>query len=96
MVYVTMHNQKTERSEVKMGNVEEMIETFRSSKEGVLQSCQEYLRCAQSLMHDYVRDNGLNKMPYELELATDLLGKVDSNIDLVVTLLSDEERHSTK
>ena len=76
-----------------MSDVVEMIETFRSSKEGVLQSCQNYLRCAQSLMHDYVRDNSLNKMPYELELATDLLEKVDSNIDLVITLLSDEESH---
>lgn len=79
-----------------MSEVEEMLDAFRSSKEGVLQSCQTYLRTAQSLMYDYVRDNGLNKMPYELELATDLLGKVDSNIDLVVTLLSDEERHCTK
>lgn len=74
-----------------MSNVEEMLDAFRSSKEGVLQSCQVYLRTAQSLMHDYVRDNSIKKMPYELELAVDLLSKVDSNIDLVVTLLNDEE-----
>lgn len=76
-----------------MSNVEEMLDAFRSSKEGVLQSCQNYLRTALTLMHDYVRDNGIKKMPYELELAGDLLGKVDSNIDLVVSLLNDEESH---
>lgn len=78
-----------------MSEVEKMIETFKSSKEGLLQSCQEYLRCAQNLMRDYAREEGLNKMPSELELATDLLSKVDSNIDLVVELLTDEERHCT-
>lgn len=79
-----------------MGNVEEMIEAFRSSKEGVLKSCQTYVRTVQSLMHDYVRDNiGTQKMPYELEIAVDLLGKVDSDIDLVVTLLNDEASHKS-
>ena len=76
-----------------MSNVEEMLDAFRSSKEGVLQSCQTYLRTAQSLMQDYVRDNGIKKMPYELELAGDLLCKIDSNIDLVVSLMNDEESH---
>lgn len=76
-----------------MSNVEEMLDAFRSSKEGVLQSCQHYLRTAQCLMHDYVRDDGLKKMPYKLEIALNLLSETDSNIDLVVDMLNDESKN---
>lgn len=76
-----------------MSEIGEIIETFRSSKEGVLTSCRDYLRCAQSLINDYVRYDLANKMPGGLEIVYDLIGQVDNNLDVVITLLQDEERN---
>lgn len=84
-----------------MSDIEELLDAFRNSKEGMLQSCQHYLRTAQCLMYDYVRDDNLKKLPYKLEMSVNLLNEADSNIDLVLEMLNNEVSnrstgHSTK
>ena len=74
-------------------NIGEVLEEYRSSKQGILSSCQTYMRCGQSLIYDYVKSEGLKRIPHKLQLVIDLLGEVDTDIDTVVFLLDDEDKH---